>query len=412
MAAQADLLVLDIDTNGGRLDVTEQILRTLAQFKGYTVSYVNTKALSAGAFIAFGTRQIYMAPGGIIGAATPLLLGPNGVAQMPESVEAKMNSAVRAMVRASAETNGYNLDVVEAMIDRTKELKIDDEVLNQKGQILTLTAIQAAKEYGEPKKPLLSSGTVLTLDELLTRLNHSPTQRANIQPTGLEQVGAWLNAVSPILLIVGMIGVYLEIKTPGFGLPGIVGIVAFTLYFFGGYVAGLSGLEWLILFFLGLGLVLLEFFIFPGTFALGLAGLGLILVSLVMSMVDIYPGGPIWPTLPQLRVPLGNLFTALLATVVIVALLSRWLPKTSLYHTLVSQSASGVHSVAAQINRQTALIGLQGTAISNLRPGGKAQFGDQLLDVLSRGDLIPKGRRVKIVGYSGHEAVVEPLEEA
>src|SRR5438093_7238083 len=244
MDAKADLLVLDMDTNGGRVDVTEDIIEILNNFKGQTATFVNRKAFSAGAFISVATQKIFMAPQSVIGAAAPIMLIPGGAPQdMPETMQAKMNSALRALVRTSAEKNGYNIDVVEAMIDKSKELKIDGKILNEKGQIVTLTNTEAGQEYGDRPRPLLSSGTVESLDELLKNLGYAGSTRVDIQPTGAERLALWINMINPLLLIIGIAGIYIEFKTPGFGLPGIVGIAAFALYFLGGYIAGLSGLE-------------------------------------------------------------------------------------------------------------------------------------------------------------------------
>src|SRR5206468_10864121 len=293
MDAKADLLVLDMDTNGGRVDVTEDIIEILNNFKGQTATYVNRKAFSAGAFISVATQKIFMAPQSVIGAAAPIMLVPGGAPQdMPETMQAKMNSALRALVRTSAEKNGYNIEVVEAMIDKSKELKIDGKVLNEKGQILTLTNTEAEQEYGEPPKPLLSSGTVEDLDKLLKRLGLEDAARVDVQPSGVERLAMWINMISPLLLIIGIAGIYIEFKTPGFGLPGIIGIMAFALYFFGGYIAGLSGLEWIAVFLLGVALVALELFVFPGTVALGLAGAVLMLVARVVAVVDVEAGVP------------------------------------------------------------------------------------------------------------------------
>jgi len=306
-----------------------------------------------------------------------------------------------------AEKHGHNIEVVEAMIDKTKELKMDGEVLNKEGNILTLTDRQAAKEYGNPPKPLLSSGTVASLDALLATLGYADAQRVEIKPTGAETVGLWINTIGPLLLIIGMVGLYIEFKTPGFGLPGIIGIIAFALYFFGGYTAGISGAVWAVVFVAGLILLLLELFVFQGSMIAGIGGVVLMLVAVVMGMVDMYPGTPRLPTLPQLQLPLRNLGIALAGTVAIGLILARFLPKTSLFQKLVSQTASGVSSVAAQQAHLEARIGQVGAAISQLYPGGKAQFGDQSLDVLTQGEMIERGRPVKIIGHTGPDAVVE-----
>jgi len=413
--AKADLLVLDMDTNGGRLDATEEIMDILSRFPGKTVTYVNRKAFSAGAFISVATQKIYMAPQSVIGAAAPILMAPGGtgVQEMPDTMEVKTTSALRALVRTAAEKNGHNVDVVEAMIDKSKELTINGDVLSEKGQILTLTDLQAAKEYGDPPKPLLSAGTVESLELLLKQLGHGESPLVVIEPTGAEKLGAWLNAISPLLLIIGIIGIYIEFKTPGFGLPGIVGIVAFALYFLGGYAAGLSGLEWLVIFILGLALLVVEFFIYPGTIFIGLIGASLVLTALIMAMVDLWPSNvPGLPSLPPLtgfRRPLEILSTAIIGSVIIAILLARFLPKIPIYRTLVSQSASGMQTEVMAEQEKVTRQGQTGLALSSLCPGGKAQFGEQILDVISEGEMIAKGTQVRIIGYSGRQAIVEVL---
>ncbi len=412
MEARADLLVLDMRTDGGRVDVTEEIIRILGQFKGRTVTLVNDRAFSAGAFIAVATERIYMVPQSVIGAAAPILMIPGGgVQQMPETMEAKMNSAIRALVRSKAEKHGYNLEVIEAMIDRNREVILDGQVINRKGEILTLTDTEAARLYGDPPRPLLSSGTVENLDEMLERMGYATAARVRVEPTGAEQLAFWLNSLNWLWLMIGVAGIYLELKTPGFGLPGIVGIAGFALYFLGSYIAGLSGMEWPLLFLLGLVLVVLELFVFPGTIVLGLTGGLLMLVTVVMAMVDHYPGMPALPTLPQLQAPLQDLFYAGLGSLLVILLLARLVPRTPLYGILVTRSASGMESVREQAQVKSRFLGREGVALSPLRPGGKAQFGDVILNVMTQGELIERGARVRIISYSGHEAVVEPVSE-
>lgn len=410
MAANADLLVLDMETNGGRVDTTEQIIKILGQFKGQTATYVNEKAFSAGAFISVATQKIFMAPQSVIGAAAPILMGTGGGAEkVPDTVEAKMTSGVRALVRTQAEKNGYNVQVIEAMIDKTRELKIGDEVINEKGQILTLTNVQAEKEYGDPPKPLLSSGTVGKIEEVIEKLGFAGAKVTRVEPLGAEVLGSWLSRISPLLMLIGIVGIYIEMKTPGFGLPGIIGISAFALYFVSSYIAGLAGLEWLVVFVIGLALVILEIMVFPGTLILGLGGGALMIMALVMALVDLYPGMPRVPSMPQLEIPLVTVFGTLSVGTIIAALLSRYLLKTTMFNRLVSRGASGEQTSVEIFEEQTARVGQEGVTICALRPGGKADFGGQLLDVLSQGEMLPKGTRVRIVGFSGREAIVEAI---
>lgn len=423
--ADADLLVLDMKTNGGRVDTTREIISILDQFKGDTVTFVNNDAFSAGAFIAVATKRIYMAPESVIGAAAPVILSPggDGVQSVPDTYEKKMTSAVRALVRATAEKHGHNIQVIEAMIDKTRGLSLTNVVgdstnvvtIAKEGDILTLTNTEAEKEYGNPPKKLLSSGTVKDLDTLIRTLGYADASRHNIEATGMEQIGSWLNRISPLLLIIGVIGIYIEFKTPGFGLPGIVGIAAFALYFLGGYAAGLSGLEWIVVFILGLALVAVELFVYPGTIAIGMAGTALMLVAIVMAMVDVYPKPgpgllPAWPSLDKFELPLRHLLVATLGGAFGIWLASRFLPKTPLYRAVISQSASGVKTEAALEEQRKSRKGQMGVTVSALRPGGKAQFGDDVLDVISQGEMVPKGTPVRIIGYSGAEALIEVVQ--
>jgi membrane-bound serine protease (ClpP class) len=418
---KADLLVLDMKTNGGRLDTTEEITSILAEFTGDSVTYVNDRAFSAGAFVAVATKRIYMAPQSVIGAAAPIMVGPTGTAEaIPETIEIKTKSAVRGVIRGVAVKNGHNPDVLEAMIDRNKELTIDGEMINKKGDILTLTDVEASKEYGNPPKPLLSSGTVASLDALLVQLGYGNARRIAIKPSGAETLGTWINAISPLLLIIGAVGLYIEFKTPGFGAPGVIGITAFALYFVGGYIAGFSGFEWLLVFVVGVTLLALEFFVFPGTVALGLAGAALMLLSIVLALVDLYPGVPATPggiSWPTIAGPTGEsveralriLLMAVAGVALGVWLASKWLPKTSIYGTIVSQGISGGGTAAAYVAQEGALVGRTGVTISPLRPGGKAQFGESILDVMSQGDMIGKGSTVRIVGFNTGTAIVEAV---
>lgn len=409
MEAKADTLILDMDTNGGRVDVTEEIIGIINRFPGRTVTFVNKRAFSAGAFISFATGKIYMAPQSVIGAAAPVMASPTGGAQeIGGTMEVKASSAISALVRANAEKYGHNPEVADAMVKKS-QLKLDDKVLNEKGHILTLTNQEAERAYGQPAKPLLSAGTVESLDALLGKLGLADAQVKRIQPSGAEQLATWVNAISSVLLIIGIAGIYIEFKTPGFGLPGILGITAFAIYFFGGYVAGLTGLEWVALFVVGLALVALELFFFPGTLVLGLAGFGCVLVSLVMALVDFYPGVPSLPTLPELSLGLNTVTFAALGSILCLALLSRFLPQTSLYPQLVSQGASGVVADAQLEALQRQRMGAVGVVLTPLHPGGKAKFGEEILDVISQGDAIESGSSVRVIDHRGNEAVVERM---
>ena len=413
--AKADVLILHMDTYGGRVDVTEEIIDIIGKFKGETVTFIDSKAISAGSFISAATQRIYMSPKGLIGAAAPV---SGGGQDLNETMDAKVKSMILAMIRNLAQKNGHNAEVLEAMIDKDKELIIDGETLCEEGALLSLTALEAEKPYGDPAKPLLSLGTYEDLDTLIEELGYGSAARTDIEALGAEKLASWLNAISGILLVIGIGGVWVEMKTPGFGIPGIIGIVAFTLFFFGSYAAGLAGMEWLVVFILGVVLVGLEIFVFPGTIVLGLAGVGLMLLTIVMALADYYPGAPI--DLSFVGQAFENSMMILLqatgGTIVLMWFLYRFVfPKlahsSGAMSAIVSTSASGMAEESAIKDERESRIGRIGTTISPLRPGGKARFDNEILNVVTEGDMLEAGVKVRIVGASAHDAIVEPEGE-
>ena len=426
MAAEADCLILDMETNGGRVDITEEIFDIIGKFSGETVTYVNKDAYSAGAFIAVATEKIYMAPQSVIGAAAPIMMSPTGgVSEMPSTMEVKMNSAIRAKIRTQAEKNGYAVDVVEAMVDKTKKLERDGKIICEEGDILTLTNLEAEAKYGEAKTRLLSSGTVESIDALIIELGYDGAQRVDVAPLGVEELGTWINAISPILLLIGIIGLYIEFKTAGFGVFGAVGIAALVLYFFGGYVSGMAGIEWVGIFAVGVALVAVELFLLPGTIFIGLIGVVCMFVALVMGMTDLYPNMPWFPAgegeggggvVPQVEGidfdppdfsrPIRDLLIAFGLSVPIIWALAKYLPHTAFFANFASEAASGVESVAAVAAELESRLGQTGTSTTPLNPGGKAMFGDALCNIITQGEMIAAGTPVKVIGHRGSDLLV------
>ncbi|MDP6794157.1 MAG: NfeD family protein [Verrucomicrobiota bacterium] len=425
MAAEADCLILDMETNGGRVDITEEIFDIVGKFKGETVTYVNKDAYSAGAFIAVATQKIYMAPQSVIGAAAPIMMGPTGgVSEMPSTMEVKINSAIRARIRTQAEKNGYAVDVIEAMVDKSKKLERDGKIICEEGDILTLTNLEAEAGYGEDKTPLLSSGTVESIDALIGELGYAGAIRVDVQPLGVEQLGTWINAISPLLLLIGIIGLYIEFKTPGFGVFGAIGIASLVVYFFGGYVSGLAGIEWVAVFVLGVVLMAVELLWLPGTLVVGAIGVVCMLIALVMGMTDIYPDLPWFPAgeggggegvpqvegidfaLPDFSKPIFDLTIAFLLSIPVIWALGRYLPHTAFFAKFASEAASGVESVAAVAAEVESHLGQVGESTTPLNPGGKVMLGDDLCDVVTQGEMIAAGAQVKVIGHRGSDLLV------
>ena len=406
---EARAIILDMDTNGGRVDVTEDIIKALQHAPVPVYTFVNAKAFSAGAFIAAGTQKIYMTPGSVIGAATPVMLAPGGegVVTLPKSYEEKINSAMRALIRATAEQHGHNPTVFEAMVDSDKELVLDGQTLNPKGKLLTLTATEAARCYGQPPVPLLSASTVKSLDELLGQVGLTGAAVVEVQPYGFEIAARWITLLSPVLILIGMAAIYFEFKLGGIGLPLAVAVVAFGIYFFGFIAAGLAGWEAVAIFVVGLLLIAVELFVLPGHALPGISGAGLILISLVLAMVQRWPGGPVLPSWPELHIPLLKVTGSFVGSVVVMLVAGRWLPASPFFRrmelTAATNSAEGYTSAKSVA---TNLCGTTGVAETQLRPAGKGRFGGEILDVITEGDLIEKGAAIRITAVAGSRIVV------
>ncbi|MDD4933545.1 MAG: NfeD family protein [Methylacidiphilaceae bacterium] len=404
----AAALVLDLDTPGGRADAMEEMIRIIEHFPNQeaTYSFVDPKAFSAGAFVAAATRHIYMAPGAVIGAATPVLASPGGgsVQNLPESYEKKILSAYQALVRATAQHHGHNPAVFEAMVDRESGLVIEGSVLLPKGKVLTLTDTEAARRYGHPPQPLLSDGTVADLRSLALQIGGPGARLQELRSTGFEQLARALMAAGPLLLGLGLLLGYLEIKTGGaFGLFGGGALLCFLLYFFGHYLAGLSGWEPLFLFLVGVGLILLEFLFVPGLVLPTMAGLILVVTGLLYAMVDRYPKEALWVGIERLAQPMLSLALATLGAFALGAVAARFLP--------ASRLGLGPEGISAEKPVPLVQPGEEGVALTVLRPAGTARFGGKLVDVVTSGSFVPAGSRLRIVSAEGVRVVVEALDE-
>jgi membrane-bound serine protease (ClpP class) len=366
---------------------------------------IDKKAISAGAFISSATRHIYMTPGSVIGAAAPVMAMPGqGPQAMPESYEEKITSAVRAMVRSSAESHGHRPEVFDAMVDRNQGLKIDGKVLVPEGKLLTLTTKEAEMKLNG--KPLLSLGTIPDLQTLIANVGGSGVQVKTLEATGFEKVARFITLISPFLLTAGMALGYLEFKTPGFGFFGILAGLCFVVYFFGHSVAGLSGHEPLLIFLAGVILIVLEVVLFPGLLLPTITGVLLILFAFAFSRVDFYPGAEVLPSWSQFQGPLTQTLYSLLGGFALMALFARWIPNAWLTRGLEEAT---IHGPSSKI-RGGIQVGDSGISSTVLRPSGVGVFGDRSYDVISRGLMIEKGVRVRVVEVSEFRIVVE--EEA
>jgi membrane-bound serine protease (ClpP class) len=223
----AAAVILEINTFGGRVDAAVLIRDALLNARVRTVAFVNKRAISAGALISLAAEKIVMSGGGTIGAATPVQMGQPGAPAQP--VEEKTVSYVRKEFRATAESRKRPPLITEAMVDADVEIA----GLIKKGKLLTLTTEEALKH----KVADFRADTIATVLEQLG-LTGADVRRA--APNWAENLVRFLThpIVSSLLITIGMFGIILEIRTPGFGLPGGLGVTSLALFFWGHWLAG------------------------------------------------------------------------------------------------------------------------------------------------------------------------------
>jgi membrane-bound serine protease (ClpP class) len=405
----AGAIILEMNTYGGRLDSAEEMTSVLNHATIPTYTFINSNAGSAGALIALATQHIYMAPVSAIGAAAPVLSTGE---DLPLTEREKTVSYWSALIRSSAIKNGHNPDIGEAFISKEKEIKIGDRVIHPKGTLLTLNAQEATEKING--KPLLADGIADSIADLAQKAALKGNV-VSLNPSGFEQLALWITALAPLLLLGGIIGAYLEFKIPGATLPGIIAAICFALFFLGHYLAGLAGWEVVTLFVVGFALVIIEILFFAhSTIVFGVVGVLLMLASLLWAMIDRYPGETFFPTGRTLALPLLNLFIAIAAAAIVIVILARYLPRTSLYRrfALMTSNPPGPSLAGAPREFATALAlspGMEGISVSILRPSGKARFADHVVDVITEGEFIASETPVKIIQTDGMRVVVKSI---
>jgi membrane-bound serine protease (ClpP class) len=408
-AAGARAVVVDMDTFGGRVDSAESIMKLLNRAPSPVYTYVDTKAISAGALISAATDKIYMAPGSVIGDAAPIMVTPGeGAKDVPPTLKEKMNSGLRALVRSVAQENGHNPEVFEAMIDPDLELKIGDKMICEKGRLLTLTHKEAEQLVGDPPKSLLSAGTKDSLDAVLKAAHLDGMELRKVEPHGFEVLARWIEPIAPLLIGLGFLAIIIEFYTPGIGIPSIGAAICFGIFFIGYFAAGLAGWEDVALFVIGLVLLAIEVFVIPGFGVVGILGIGLILTSLLMTMTERWPGGPILPAVPDLVPPLMNLGIGIVVAAVAGVIVVRYLPRTTLFKGLeLATELNAKQGFSSGGNEWDHLVGATGVAETALRPSGKGRFDGQYVDVATDGDLIDKGTAIRITRVEGSRVYVD-----
>lgn len=405
-----DAVVLKLNTPGGDVQTTLEMMDALKNFKGDTLTFVDKEAMSAGAYISAATDEIYFHPKGILGAAA-VIESTGG--EVSETLKQKIGSYLRARIRSYSTEHRYRGDVIHAMMDANYVFKIGDKVIKDKGELLTLTANEAVAEYGDPKQPLLAAGIVDNVDELLANQYKGATYHVkNFELTWSEYFARWLNTITPILLGLGMLCLFIEFKTPGFGFFGICGIVLLLIVFASSYVAGLAGHEAIIIFLIGLILIALELFVIPGVFVAGVIGILMVFGSIIWALADIWPGEDFHITFDLFLQPLIDLALGLIIAIAGIIIIGRFFLKTWIWDALVLRSSvgGGIHTTPTESQDTSAKVGDHGIAVTDLHPWGEVEIAGKRYGARVAVGAIDTNMEVEVVGKEDFGLIVRGMK--
>ncbi len=380
--ANASAIIFEIDTPGGAVDAAGDIGKLFTSTPLKTIAFVNKQALSAGAYISLNADEIYMVPGAVMGSAAV-------IDQSGNAADKKAQSFWLAAMQSAAQESGRDPIYAMAMADEDVDLP---EYGAGKGKLLTLTAEQALRvEYSE--------GTVKDRAELLSVLGYSNAEVVEVDETFAEKLARFITNpfVTSILITLGSLGLVLELYSPGFGIPGIMGVSSLLLFFYGHLVAGLAGYETLILFVLGIGLIILEFFVAGGI--AGAIGFAAVIASFFLASGNVLHMG--------ISILIA-IIVCILASILMVKVLGK---SMKFFFKIVLRDSTNTESGYISNKTRTELIGQEGITFTALRPAGTVVIGNERLDVVSEGSFIQKDKKVVVVKTEGSRIVVREIAE-
>ena len=443
----ADLVIFELDTPGGRLDAMEDICAFITDdlADAHTVAFVNPDAFSAGAIISLACNEIVTTQASKIGAATPILISADGgLADVQEAERAKIESATRAIARALADPNGHSIVLAEAMITMGVEVWMIQDTTTGELQLVNpdkdnwrQAVTDVPNVEANPGASWRYLRSVDSDEDLVTLIGREAYDlgladalvedraallahlKVEVEPTELtdtwsEKLAAFLTnpPIAGLLMMLGILGVYVEIRTPGFGAPGIMGIVCLALAFGSRYLTGLA--EWweIALIIVGVVLLILEVAVIPGFGVAGIAGLACLVVGLLAVIVPNAPGD-----IPIPRTPLDwSFFTeglmamaiGFVLSIVGAAILTKYLPRLPLANKLILADAPVYDDITAPDHDAVrgVSVGDVGVVEAMCRPVGKARIGTALIDVVTEGEHIDAGTTVKVLQTTGNRIVV------
>jgi len=383
----ADAVIIRINTFGGRVDAATEIKDAILDSKVKTIAFIDKRAISAGSLIALSCQNVVMVPGASIGATTV-------VDQAGQKQAEKYQSYMRSEMRATAERNGRRTDIAEGMVDET----IVIEGLVDSTKLITLTSAEALK-YG------ITDYILSSVDEIIETYDLIDADIIDQEESWAESVLRFINnpIISSLLIMMGLVGLFTEVKTPGWGLPGTVGLISLMIFFGAGYLLDIASVIEIIIFAAGVGLLLLEIFVIPGFGVFGILGILGIIAGLFLGLLSDFP----IIDFRFVSIAIIQLAVTFIMTFILVFLLSKVLPKTQIWNRLILMdniiSTSGYTSKPDLSH----LHGALGEALTDLRPSGTVIIKGKRIDVVTGGEYILKGSKVIVKEIEGSKIVVE-----
>lgn len=399
---EATAVIFDINTFGGRVDAATQIKDAILGADILTIAFINRRAISAGALISLSCEKIYMTGGGLIGAATAVdMTGKKG--------SEKVISFMREEMASTAEKRGRSKEIARGMVDEEltfthlviggDSIKVDDIEGRKDGKLISLTTEQALKYK-------IADGTAENMEALLDSLGYSSVQTIETTENWSEAIVRFLTnpVVASLLTTFGFLGILFELQSPGWGIPGFVGLACLILSLSASYIAQLATMSDMLFVLTGLALILLEVLVIPGFGIAGLGGIGLMIYGLYLLLL---------PDIPVSEEVLGQamdgFLIGLVGAVIGVVLLAKLMIKTKFWEQLTAPDTQKKEDGYSNTFGWESLQGETGNADTDLHPSGWVRVKDQRIFVVSEGEFIEEGKEIKILSVDGNRVLVREL---
>jgi len=399
---EATAVIFDINTFGGRVDAATQIKDAILGANISTIAFINRRAISAGALISLSCEKIYMTGGGLIGAATAVdMTGKKG--------SEKVISFMREEMASTAEKRGRSKEIARGMVDDElsfthlvigrDSIKVDDIEGRKDGKLISLTTEQALKYK-------IADGTAENIEALLDSLGYSSVKIIETAENWSEAIVRFLTnpVVASLLTTFGFLGILFELQSPGWGIPGFVGLACLILSLSASYIAQLATMSDMLFILTGLALIVLEALVIPGFGVAGLGGIGLMIYGLYLFLLPDIPVGE-----EVLGQAMDGFLIGLVGAVIGLVLLVKLMIKTKFWEQLTAPDTQKKEDGYSNTLGWESLQGETGIADTDLHPSGWVRVKDQRIFVVSEGEFIEEGKEIQILSVDGNRVLVREL---